>query len=153
MPSLFGILPFSKHATRYTRVGIDDCEKPDSEDEISREASHAGKWWETSTLRAVACITLLAFAIASIGFLSVHGAYLHVTSLKQSSCQSPRVRREWRSLSTAEQWEYIRAAQCLQHVPSKLHPGMSLYDDFPFLHDVVGDYGTLTEPDCQDSLR
>jgi tyrosinase len=51
------------------------------------------------------------------------------------------MRHEWRNLSMEQQHDYINAAQCLQHIPSKLHTGMSLYDDFPFLHDVVGDYG------------
>jgi tyrosinase len=51
------------------------------------------------------------------------------------------MRHEWRNLSREQQHDYINAAQCLQHTPSKLHTGMSLYDDFPFLHDVVGDYG------------
>ncbi|KAE9372643.1 Di-copper centre-containing protein [Stipitochalara longipes BDJ] len=56
------------------------------------------------------------------------------------SCHNPQIRREWRSLNTKEQFEFINAVQCLRSEPSKLHSGMSLYDDFPFLHDVVGDY-------------
>jgi tyrosinase len=58
-----------------------------------------------------------------------------------SSCQNPKLRQEWRTLSTEQQDDYINAVRCLQHIPSKLHPGMSLYDDFPFVHDVLGEYG------------
>lgn len=49
-------------------------------------------------------------------------------------CTEPRVRHEWRSLSTAEKHDYIRAVRCLHSTPSKIRPNGTLYDDYPYAH-------------------
>lgn len=54
-------------------------------------------------------------------------------------------RREWRTLSTAEQAHYIASVQCLQRTPSMLEHAAasanataSAYDDFPYVHARIG---------------
>lgn len=56
----------------------------------------------------------------------------------ETSCQNPSIRREWRSLSMKEKHEYLQAVQCLSHTPSRLTSNMTLYDDFPHVHDTTG---------------
>lgn len=52
------------------------------------------------------------------------------------SCTSPSVRREWRTLSSAEKKEYISAVRCLARTPGEMSNG-TLYDDFPWVHSQV----------------
>lgn len=54
-----------------------------------------------------------------------------------ASCTNPGQRREWRSLSTAEQEEYISAVKCLATKPSRLNLTTTLYDDFPYVHNEL----------------
>ena len=49
-------------------------------------------------------------------------------------CQQVPIRREWRTLTAAEQHDYIRAVRCLATKPSKLNEQGTLYDDFPWVH-------------------
>ena len=49
-------------------------------------------------------------------------------------CQQAPIRREWRTLTIAEQHDYIRAIRCLATKPSKLGINGTLYDDFPWVH-------------------
>ena len=55
-------------------------------------------------------------------------------------CQQPSVRREWRTLSEPEQYEYLRAVRCLATKPSKLDQKGTLYDDFPWVHKHTSRY-------------
>lgn len=54
-----------------------------------------------------------------------------------ASCTNPGQRREWRTLSTAEQEEYISAVKCLATKPSRLNLTTTLYDDFPYVHNEL----------------
>lgn len=58
-------------------------------------------------------------------------------NLVPRACTNPGQRREWRSLSTAEQEEYISAVQCLATKPSRLNLTTTLYDDFPYVHNEL----------------
>ena len=49
-------------------------------------------------------------------------------------CQQAPIRREWRTLTTGEQQNYVRAVRCLATKPSKLNENGTLYDDFPWVH-------------------
>jgi hypothetical protein len=51
-----------------------------------------------------------------------------------SVCESPPVRREWRSLSTQEKDDYIDSVLCLSTKPSRMGMNQSLYDDFSWTH-------------------
>jgi tyrosinase len=57
-------------------------------------------------------------------------------------CQQPAVRREWRTLSTTERFQYLRAVKCLSSIPSTISKG-TLHDEFAYIHQQVGDYCRL----------
>lgn len=58
-------------------------------------------------------------------------------------CQQAPIRREWRTLTAAEQHDYIRAVRCLATKPSKLNERGTLYDDFPWVHKRTSSYSTF----------
>jgi hypothetical protein len=58
-----------------------------------------------------------------------------------SKCDSVSKRREWRTLTMPQKYEYLSAVQCLKTRPSKLGLDHTLYDDFPYIHSRVGGYG------------
>ncbi|KAH7115400.1 monooxygenase [Dactylonectria estremocensis] len=55
---------------------------------------------------------------------------------RQTTCEDPAVRKEWRSLTDSEKSNYLEAVQCLKTTPSRLSNSnsTSLFDDFPNLH-------------------
>lgn len=55
-----------------------------------------------------------------------------------AKCEIPRIRREWRSLNAVERSNYIQAVQCVQKLPSKVTESGSLYDDFVYIHMLIG---------------
>ncbi|RYP77635.1 hypothetical protein DL771_001003 [Monosporascus sp. 5C6A] len=71
-------------------------------------------------------------AAASVFFVVASGALVK----RQSSCSSPSVRQEWRSLSSEEKSSYIDSVKCLKTVPSRLSDSSSdsLWDDFSYVH-------------------
>ena len=56
------------------------------------------------------------------------------TKTIETTCTTPLIRREWRSLSIAERDAYIDAVFCLRTKPSRLNPNQTLYDDFAYVH-------------------
>lgn len=143
---------YQKEMDKYTRLpSIDDYESSGPETKRGIEIGHIGGLRCLSTrkvaLGGLACVLLFIFLALVVGSIvslpSLRPNFVIKTATESTSrCQNPKVRKEWRTLSTRQKKEYISAVRCLQHVPSRLHAGLSLYDDFPFLHDVVGDYGT-----------
>jgi hypothetical protein len=69
------------------------------------------------------------------------------THAHTGTCKSPKIRREWRSLSMREKHNYLDAVQCLAHTPSGFAPNMTLYDDFPHIHDTIGAMCTFPSPE------
>lgn len=55
-------------------------------------------------------------------------------------------RREWRTLNSTEQQDYISSVLCLRDHPSQLGANTSLYDDFPWIHAHVGYYTHNSAP-------
>ncbi|KIW90321.1 uncharacterized protein Z519_08965 [Cladophialophora bantiana CBS 173.52] len=79
-------------------------------------------------------LTLLCSILLTLN-LSFASAFV----VPRSSCQSPRIRKEYGSLSTKEKKAYISAVKCLQSKPSKFPAGVvpgskSRYDDFAAVH-------------------
>lgn len=60
------------------------------------------------------------------------------------SCKEPVQRREWRTLSTAEQHDYIAAVQCLGTHGSRMGLNHSIYDDFVWVHSRLGNFSHNT---------
>ena len=118
----------------------DKIEEGQSSDPYSRRYCTAVAYFSIVT------ITLATGFIA--GFFMERRGMVYLTEAISSThsshtlCHNPDTRREWRSLSLDQKHEYLEAVQCLRHIPSALNPNMSLYDDFPYLHNTIGDYGT-----------
>ncbi|KAH8994114.1 Di-copper centre-containing protein [Lactarius hatsudake] len=88
-----------------------------------------------------------AFLISLTIFFSVVGAF---STHQKKACIKPAIRKEWRALRTQEKMEWIRAVNCLSHLPHdpaltpKVNRSVSLippvnasssyYDDFVYLH-------------------
>ena len=74
----------------------------------------------------------VALGILWRGYL--HDSGTNASSMRQSTCRTAPIRREWRSLSHREKNEYINAVLCLRTKASKIREEGLLYDDFPFVH-------------------
>ncbi|KAF8246821.1 Di-copper centre-containing protein [Wilcoxina mikolae CBS 423.85] len=58
-------------------------------------------------------------------------------------CKRPLIRKEWRTLSKGEKWEYIKAVKCIQKQPSRLTniPGAeSRFEDYQGVHILAADF-------------
>ena len=55
-------------------------------------------------------------------------------------CFDPPTRREWRSLGESEKTGYLRAVKRLKSKSSRVRKEGTLYDDFPFVHNLIGGY-------------
>ena len=117
-------------------------------------------YWSKSSKNRPALSALLVVSCTSL-FLLVVGMIIgwRITTMKNSvasdssfsttSCESPALRREWRSLSREEKGNYIESVKCLKERPSFLDLNQSLYDDFPWIHKHVGEYCTvIPRPSC-----
>ena len=56
------------------------------------------------------------------------------------SCKDAPTRREWRSLNKVDKLSYIAAVQCLRDSPSRIRVEQSMYDDFPWVYNRLGEY-------------
>lgn len=91
-------------------------------------------------------VFLLVLSIVSIWALFIqniiHWSAVTTPSVTYSStCVSPPIRREWRTLSPSAKDQYIDAVQCLTTKPSRVRNNGSLYDDFPFVHQQTAPSG------------
>ena len=53
-------------------------------------------------------------------------------------CSKPTLRQEWRMLSTDQRLDFIRSFNCLADKPSRMDLNGTLYDDFAWLHGMIG---------------
>ncbi|TKX22697.1 tyrosinase ustQ [Elsinoe australis] len=90
---------------------------------------------------------LLRFAALAVCFLLLlwtMGRLLTLRPEKPKDCVNGSIlqwRREWRSLKSAEQIDYVSAVQCLLKTPSKLntgHTGLTHWYDFTWAHYNIG---------------
>jgi hypothetical protein len=110
---------------------------------------------EISLAGLLVVIVLLVLSITSVWALLIQniihwraGSPSSVTF--SSTCLSPPIRREWRTLSTNAKKDYIDAVQCLTNRPSKVRNNGSLYDDFPFVHQQTAPTGKEIPGTCLD---
>jgi tyrosinase len=89
-----------------------------------------------SLAQAGRCLLILLVAILTIC------GWIYSMS-KSNACKEGAIRKEWRALTTPEKHEYLAAVQCLKTQPSRLGLNHTLYDDFPFVHSHVGEYGKI----------
>ena len=57
-----------------------------------------------------------------------------------AACAKPEYRQEWRALSEEQKQDYISAVLCLKVTPSRLGMNQSLWEDFAWVHAMVGGY-------------
>ncbi|KAL6704152.1 hypothetical protein ACN47E_008712 [Coniothyrium glycines] len=108
-----------------------------------KHSSSSSTSWCTYASLAVSTLAL-GFACGALLFRGPQQQQLQaqkalVSASSPSSCASsspPPIRREWRSLSLAERDAYIDAVLCLKTRPSRLGLAHSLYDDFPYIHNL-----------------
>ncbi len=131
---------FSQQKGKYLPVHTTDESLPlESESNFSKltvRIKSKKPWIWPFLVTCIVVVILLATGI--FVYLQRHR---HNFSPTSATCKNPTLRQEWRTLSVEQQYDYINAALCLRNTPSRLHLGMALYEDFPFLHDVIGDYG------------
>ena len=99
-------------------------------------------------LLGLAAVSLLSLATISSFFLGRHAVGLSVADScapTKTACIHPVVRQEWRTLSADEKSAYISAVQCLGTKPSKLRSNGTLYDDFPWVHQLTAPTGMLAK--------
>ncbi|KAH8657993.1 hypothetical protein BX600DRAFT_468500 [Xylariales sp. PMI_506] len=87
---------------------------------------------------------LLALSHASLSAALPSPTDAALTARDTSSCTSPTVRKEWRTLTNPEKLDFISAVKCLQALPPQtdnLYAGaLSRYDDFQALHISQTDF-------------
>jgi hypothetical protein len=88
-------------------------------------------------------VVVTALVVASLFVLPGLGANANKPAFdpQPSSCTKPVLRREWRQLNRSEQASYTEAVNCLNKLPSKMHPHGRLSDDFPWSHRLIEHYG------------
>ena len=152
--------PFSR-AAKYEAVATDEEQKANDDDAIKRPSS--SKRWTLLVWSFVLLVTIVA--IATVSVTSIHNragkqeenivAEDEINPLNQNSRNTTSalevdvvcpLRREWRSLSTTEQKDYITSVRCLLDKPSILGPNCTRYDDWPYIHSHVGYYTHHSAP-------
>ena len=93
---------------------------------------------------ALVCLFVLGLVIwVGVGFGGLHRKTSSTGSgtptPPSTRCGKQRLRREWRSLQTHEKREYIEAVKCISTKPSAISENATAYDDFPYIHSVVGE--------------
>jgi hypothetical protein len=134
--------PFNQQNWKYSKANVESADDNDENHQsapttIKERASPQTKnscIFALSIVTCVACGFLLVYLLGRSYLISRKPA----TAI---SCQNPRIRREWRTLSHAEKHQYLDAVTCLRHTPSRINPNLSLYDDFPYVHDRIASYG------------
>lgn len=87
----------------------------------------------------IQCIAVLCLAIG-IACGVVSSVCGRGSAQPHTVCKDPPSRREWRTLGDEQKQEYLNAVLCLKSIPSRLKMNQSLYDDFPWVHALIGGY-------------
>lgn len=123
-----------------------------TEDRIENLGSYDGKRRKRTWTRWISYVSIGASTLAlgfAFGRLVVReqNDELRATAspiANATTCASTPTRREWRSMSVAERDNYIDAVLCLKAKPSRLGMSNSLYDDFPYIHNITSLMGTVS---------
>ncbi|CAK3941049.1 Di-copper centre-containing [Lecanosticta acicola] len=151
--------PKEKHEYRATpREDHDDDDDWREEQDEHEPVLIQGRSTVWDITYSVAVLFVAAFVCSVFVWLSLHSGRDHSRLLRQipayeaatsyapctdtplpSSQKCPQ-RKEWRTLTSAEQKDYISAALCLQDLYSNVSSDsrLSAYDDFPWVYSHVG---------------
>ena len=98
-----------------------------------------------SSLLKPSCV-IIVLLLSTLGVCS-YAHWIFSTSqnitARPRTCEKVSTRREWRTLTMLEKHEYLASVQCLKTQPSKLGLNHTLYDDFPWIHSRIGEYGRV----------
>ena len=103
----------------------------------------------TSRTKRVWVTIVLSVSLVAAGLVYI--LLPRSTVVPLSRCTNPRLRREWRTLSTAEKHEYLNAVQCLYDRPSKLFDAGRSTDDFAWVH-VMNSFDSMSSRDLCDRV-
>ena len=134
------------------------------DEEIDMSGPPAPKSRCTSVLKWISwmiLILLVSMVLLTSGGGGVRGLLHRMSHRKgidfkkeiSTSCVNPPIRREWRSLAAGEKLHYLESVQCLRQLPSRLVPGLAVYDDFPHIHEVHGMYGMKATLQCSTGVK
>lgn len=118
------------------------CMNDDEESRIKLLADHGSQDMSIRAKNLTRRRHLLTIAVKSIlGLLFIAPIIILIQSVffkTPQTCNSLRVRREWRELPRMQQVDYIIAVNCLHSLPSILgnNANASLYDDFSWTHQA-----------------
>ena len=111
---------------------------PEDEDEVNKDELKTSQKRPRYNLlvlwTALSCLTVGIACAVAFSVLVRHDPKAH------SACVNPPYRREWRTLSEEQQQDYLTAVLCLKDTPSRLGMNQSLWDDFPWVHALIGGY-------------
>ncbi|KAI5778768.1 hypothetical protein EDC01DRAFT_673260 [Geopyxis carbonaria] len=88
----------------------------------------------------------LIVALLSLSLSTLSSAIPAPAPSSAATCKRPAVRKEWRTLKTAEKKNYIDAVLCLHATPgvnTDVYPGLARttrFEDFLYLHKTVAPY-------------
>ena len=86
----------------------------------------------------VVLICLVLFVLITTTIRSLPKSQSSMAPTSSTNCQNPSIRREWRTLSTAEKLAYIDAVVCLTKSSSIVGRNQTVFDDFPWIHNTEG---------------
>ncbi|EME43326.1 hypothetical protein DOTSEDRAFT_72666 [Dothistroma septosporum NZE10] len=134
--------PFKKRH-EYQAVSLEDASpisEPDSEDSNITPHKRVAKGhiagYVTGVVASVTVAIIAVILIFAI-FRTLFASKAIANEIDDGKC---RRRREWRTLSKAQQQDYIFAVLCLKNTKSPFlaRNGTTAYDDFPWVHSHVG---------------
>ncbi|KAK3644027.1 hypothetical protein LTR56_009879 [Elasticomyces elasticus] len=130
--------PFKSSEQQYDAVANDEEELKTTQSDRKRKVIGPTTVWVGILL------VMAAVAVGELVFRSPHAspdvpAQERLDESPNEEAKCPQ-RREWRTLTAAEQQEYISAVLCLRTQPSTLTPdsNKTAYDDYPWIHSHVG---------------
>ena len=111
---------------------------PEDDDDVNKNKLKASQKMSGHSLMVLwTALSCLAVGIACAVAFSVivrHDPKAH------TACENPPHRLEWRTLTAQQKQNYLAAVLCLKEIPSRLGMNHSLWDDFPWVHALIGGY-------------
>lgn len=118
---------------------------PDSK-QLLEDRSYLGKqsaFRLAVLLAACSVVLIIGFSLRPYGLVRPS-----LLSLKDIShgCRDFSERREWRTLSVTEKFDYVEAVKCLTEAPAMLSTNGTAYNEFSFVHSRIGGYSHEAAP-------
>ena len=136
------MFPFLKSKLSYSTVEDGDCEEELKLGGVSQSKPRPCSLLLITIVFLLSVIPTLIL-VFDRGLSSQHDTVILASNGQSWVCQQPTTRREWRTLSKPERFDYVTAVKCLATKPSKLRNNGTLYDDFPWVHKHLSSKSTF----------